>query len=57
MVNPFFKNNGPFKYSEILKELSLNYEKNNENLNIINFLIFMNELVPFSKYFIELSQV
>ncbi len=42
MVNPFFKNNGPFKYSEILKELSLNYEKNNENLNIIDIKDLLN---------------
>jgi UDP-3-O-[3-hydroxymyristoyl] glucosamine N-acyltransferase len=34
MVNPFFKNSGPFKYSEILEELSLSYEKTNKNLNI-----------------------
>ena len=27
MVNPFFKNNGPFKLKEILKELD--YEKDN----------------------------
>ena len=36
MVNPFFKNNGPFKFSEILKELSLENDKNNEDLNILD---------------------
>jgi UDP-3-O-[3-hydroxymyristoyl] glucosamine N-acyltransferase len=28
MVNPFFKNNGPFKLREILKELNLNVDNN-----------------------------
>jgi UDP-3-O-[3-hydroxymyristoyl] glucosamine N-acyltransferase len=42
MVNPFFKNNGPFRFSEILKELSLNYEKNNEDLNISDIKDLLN---------------
>ena len=34
MVNPFFMNNGPFKFREILEELNLKNEENNEDLNI-----------------------
>ena len=36
MSNPFFKNNGPFKFEEILKELNLENNNNIENLNIID---------------------
>ena len=36
MDNPFFKNNGPFKYREILKELRLEIDKNDEDLDIID---------------------
>ena len=36
MDNPFFKNNGPFKLSEILKELNLENYKNNEDSIISN---------------------
>ncbi|MBD1108988.1 UDP-3-O-(3-hydroxymyristoyl)glucosamine N-acyltransferase [Pelagibacterales bacterium SAG-MED50] len=36
MVNPFFKNNGPFKLSEILKVLSIETFENNSDLNIID---------------------
>ena len=35
MLNPFFKNNGPFKFREILKDLNLKFDKKNEDL-IIN---------------------
>ena len=35
MSNPFFKNNGPFKFKEILKELNLQNDKKNGDL-IIN---------------------
>ena len=34
MVNPFFKNNGPFTLSEILKDLNLKTDVINEDLNI-----------------------
>ena len=34
MVNPFFKNNGPFKLNEILKALNLKFNDINEDLNI-----------------------
>ena len=34
MVNPFFKNNGPFKFKEILKDLDLKLDENNEDLII-----------------------
>ena len=36
MVNPFFKNNGPFKFNEILKELSIKNDQINEDINIID---------------------
>ena len=35
MNNPFFKNNGPFKFKEILKELGLENDHNNKDQNII----------------------
>ena len=31
MVNPFFKNNGPFDFLDILQTLNLNYEKKKKN--------------------------
>ena len=34
MLNPFFENNGPFKFREILKDLNLKFDKKNEDLNI-----------------------
>ena len=34
MVNPFFKNNGPFKFKDILKELDIEIYENNVNSNI-----------------------
>jgi UDP-3-O-[3-hydroxymyristoyl] glucosamine N-acyltransferase len=36
MDNPFFKNNGPFKLRDILKELRLNKPQNNQDQNIID---------------------
>ena len=36
MVNPFFKNNGPFTLSEILKDLNLKTNEINEDFNIID---------------------
>jgi UDP-3-O-[3-hydroxymyristoyl] glucosamine N-acyltransferase len=36
MVNPFFKNNGPFKLKEILKELSLKIDIDNEHLDVFD---------------------
>ena len=36
MVNPFFKNNGPFKLKEILKELSLKIDTNNKQSDIFD---------------------
>jgi UDP-3-O-[3-hydroxymyristoyl] glucosamine N-acyltransferase len=36
MINPFFKNNGPFKFRDILKELDIEMDENNENPNIID---------------------
>ena len=34
MDNPFFKNNGPFKFIDILKELNLENDKNYQDQNI-----------------------
>ena len=36
MDNPFFKNNGPFKFREILSDLSLVNDQNNQDQNIID---------------------
>jgi len=36
MDNPFFNNNGPFKFKEILKQLNLQNDKNNEDLIVNN---------------------
>ena len=45
MLNPFFKNNGPFKFSEILKVLYLNnFEKDiDQNILDIKDLISANK--------------
>ena len=34
MLNPFFKNNGPFKFYDILKELNFNYKEMNNDQSI-----------------------
>ena len=34
MVSPFFKNNGPYKFGEILNELNLKDDEINNNLNV-----------------------
>ena len=36
MVNPFFKNNGPFKFNEILKDLNLEFDEKNKDLSIVD---------------------
>ena len=36
MVNPFFKNSGPFKFQDILKDLNLENDANNQDQNIID---------------------
>ncbi len=36
MVNPFFKNNGPYKFIEILNELNLKSNKVSDNLKVID---------------------
>ena len=36
MDNPFFKNNGPFKFKDILHELSIGNSQNNQDQNIID---------------------
>ena len=42
MDNPFFKNNGPFKFGDILKELKLENYENNPDLNIIDIKDLLN---------------
>ena len=36
MDNPFFKNNGPFKFREILSDLNLVNNQNDQDQNIID---------------------
>jgi UDP-3-O-[3-hydroxymyristoyl] glucosamine N-acyltransferase len=36
MVNPFFKNNGPFKFSQILKDLNIRTQDSNDDLKVID---------------------
>ena len=36
MINPFFKNNGPFKFDQILNELNISTDKINNDLNVID---------------------
>jgi UDP-3-O-[3-hydroxymyristoyl] glucosamine N-acyltransferase len=36
MPNPFFKNNGPFKFSEILNDLNLKTDETNKDLSVID---------------------
>ena len=42
MDNPFFKNNGPFKIRDILKELNLYNDKDIQDQNIINIKDLLN---------------
>ena len=42
MDNPFFKNNGPFKFRDILKELRLDIPQNNQDQNIIDIKDLIN---------------
>ena len=44
MVNPFFNNNGPFKFNEILKELKLKYNVEKGDLNIFNIKDLQNAI-------------
>jgi UDP-3-O-[3-hydroxymyristoyl] glucosamine N-acyltransferase len=36
MINPFFKNSGPFKFQDIIKDLSLENDEVNQDQNIID---------------------
>ena len=36
MDNPFFNNNGPFKFRDILRDLSLEKDQNDQDQNIID---------------------
>ena len=42
MDNPFFKNNGPFKYRDILNELKLENDQSNQNQNIVDIKDLLN---------------
>jgi UDP-3-O-[3-hydroxymyristoyl] glucosamine N-acyltransferase len=42
MHNPFFKNNGPFKYRDIINELGLRNDQNNYDQNIIDIKDLIN---------------
>jgi UDP-3-O-[3-hydroxymyristoyl] glucosamine N-acyltransferase len=42
MVNLFFKNNGPYKLSEILKELNINLNQTNNDLNVTDIKDLLN---------------
>ena len=45
MVNPFFKNNGPFKFNEILKDLNLKLDEKKEDLNITDIKDLQNSKI------------
>ena len=36
MLNPFFKNEGPYKFSQILNDLNLKVDETNKDLNVID---------------------
>jgi len=42
MDNPFFENNGPYKLTQILKELNLDLDQKNNNLNVIDIKDLLN---------------
>jgi UDP-3-O-[3-hydroxymyristoyl] glucosamine N-acyltransferase len=42
MDNPFFKNNGPFKFRDILKDIGLKNNQNNQDQNIIDINDLLN---------------
>jgi UDP-3-O-[3-hydroxymyristoyl] glucosamine N-acyltransferase len=45
MVNPFFKNNGPFKFNDILKDLNLELDEKNKDLSIIDIKDLQNSKI------------
>ena len=45
MVNPFFRNNGPFKFNEILKDLNLKLDEKNKDLSIIDIKDLQNSKI------------
>ena len=45
MVNPFFKNNGPFKFNEILKDLNLKLDEKKEDLIITDIKDLQNSKI------------
>jgi len=45
MDNPFFKNNGPFKFKDLLKELGIGNVQNNQDQNIIDIKDLQNSKV------------
>jgi len=55
MVNPFFRNNGPFKLSEILNELKLKTIKVNGDLNVIDIKDLQNSKLDEITFFHSLK--
>ena len=53
MDNPFFKNNGPFKFRDILKELRLDIPQNNQDQNIIDIKDLINSKKKKLLFFIQ----
>jgi len=45
MVNPFFRNNGPFKFNEILKDLNLKLDEKNKDLSIFDIKDLQNSKI------------
>ena len=45
MVNPFFKNNGPFKFSQILNELKIKIDEIINDLNVIDIKDLQNSQI------------
>jgi UDP-3-O-[3-hydroxymyristoyl] glucosamine N-acyltransferase len=45
MFNPFFKNNGPFKFNEILNDLNLELDEKNKDLSIIDIKDLQNSKI------------
>ena len=58
MVNPFFTNNGPFKFGDILKELSFeNYENKLVFLMGVEKARFRNPVIPDCKLELKIEAI
>jgi len=51
MENPFFKNNGPFKFKDILKKINLENDKDNADLDIIDIKDLQNSQTNHISFF------